>query len=87
MCVEAGARCLVDDRADIALAIGVHDLPPDAARRLVRPDHVLGSTAREPATARELVAQGATNLGAGPSFSMPTRAGLPITSPDPGPSS
>ena len=84
---RGGARCLVDDRADIALAIGAHDLPPDAAHRLVGPDHVLDGTARESAIARELVAQGATYLGAGPSFSMPSEAGLPITSPDPGPSS
>ena len=84
LCEAAGALCVVDDRADIALAVGAggthlgaHDLPLSAARRVVGPDHVLGGTARDPARARELVAQGATYLGVGPAAATSTKAGLP----------
>ena len=85
MCDDAGALCLVDDRVDVALAVGAggthlgaHDLPLAAARRVAGPDHVLGGTAREPVLARELVAAGASYLGVGPAFSTSTKAGLPV---------
>src|SRR5262249_9306310 len=50
LCTErAGARLIVNDRADVARlvgAAGVHlgqqDLPPDAARAIVGPDAVVG---------------------------------------------
>ena len=84
LCDEAGALCVVDDRPDIALAVGAggthlgaHDLPMDAARRVVGPGHVLGGTAREPRLARELVAAGATYLGVGPTAATSTKDGLP----------
>lgn len=84
LCDEAGALCLVDDRPDIALAVraggthlGAHDLPLSAARAVVGPDHVLGGTAREPGLARELVAQGASYLGVGPTYATSTKVGLP----------
>lgn len=84
LCHAAGALCLVDDRPDVALAVGAggthlgaHDLPLAAARRVVGPDHVLGGTAREPGLARELVRAGATYLGVGPSYATSTKAGLP----------
>ena len=84
LCDAAGALCLVDDRVDIALAVGAggthlgaHDLPLAAARRLAGPRHVLGGTARDPRLARELVAAGADYLGVGPAASTSTKAGLP----------
>ncbi len=84
LCDETGALCIVDDRADIALAVGAggthlgaHDLPLSAARRVVGPDHVLGGTVREPVLAAELVAQGATYLGVGPTAATSTKVGLP----------
>ena len=84
LCDAAGALCLVDDRPDVALAVGAggthlgaHDLPMAAARRVVGPDHVLGGTAREPGLARALVAQGASYLGVGPTFATSTKTGLP----------
>lgn len=48
MCREAGALCIVDDRADIAMLLeaGLHlgqdDLAPRDARRLMGPDPVIG---------------------------------------------
>lgn len=84
LCAEAGAQCLVDDRPDVAVAVGaagVHlgadDLPVPAARRVVGPELVVGATARDPQTARELVAQGAGYLGVGPAYATATKTGLP----------
>ena len=80
----AGATCLVNDRADVALAVGadgVHvgaeDLPVAAVRRLVGPDLLVGGTARDPATGRRLVEEGASYLGVGPTFATKSKRGLP----------
>jgi thiamine-phosphate pyrophosphorylase len=79
-----GALVLVDDRVDVAVAAGVagahvgeHDLPVDAARRVLGPDAVLGATARDPATARRHEAAGATYLGVGPTYATRSKDGLP----------
>lgn len=84
LCRQAGARCLVNDRLDVALAVGadgahvgVDDLPVAAARRILGPDAILGATARDPATARAAVAAGATYLGVGPAYPTATKHGLP----------
>lgn len=83
-CRAAGAACLVNDRADIAVAVGadgVHvgadDLPVEAVRRVVGPSGIVGGTARGPATARRLVEQGASYLGAGPTYATRSKVGLP----------
>jgi thiamine-phosphate pyrophosphorylase len=83
-CRDAGATCLVNDRADLALAIGadgVHvgaeDMPVVVVRRLLGPDAIVGGTARDPDTARALVADGATYLGVGPTFVTRSKRGLP----------
>ncbi|MCW2665380.1 MAG: thiE2, partial [Frankiales bacterium] len=84
LCAAAGALTIVDDRPDIALAVGAGgthlgalDLPMDAARTVVGADHVLGGTARSADLARALVAQGASYLGVGPAYSTTTKDGLP----------
>jgi thiamine-phosphate pyrophosphorylase len=84
LCHHAGARCLVNDRLDVALAVdadgahvGAQDLPVAAARRVLGPDAILGATARDPATARAAVAAGATYLGVGPAYATVTKDGLP----------
>jgi thiamine-phosphate pyrophosphorylase len=78
------ATCLVNDRVDVALAVGAagthlgaEDLPLDAARRVAGPGHLLGGTARDPVRAAELVAQGADYLGVGPAWPTTTKTGLP----------
>ncbi|NYD42474.1 thiamine phosphate synthase [Nocardioides panaciterrulae] len=83
-CRSYDALCIVDDRVDIALAVGAdgthlgeHDLPMAAARRLAGAGHLLGGTARTPEAARELVAAGADYLGVGPAFATGTKTGLP----------
>jgi thiamine-phosphate pyrophosphorylase len=80
----AGAVVLVNDRVDLALAtgadgvhLGAEDLPVAVARRVLGPHRLIGGTAREPATARRLVAEGADYLGVGPVHATRTKDGLP----------
>lgn len=84
LCAGAGATCLVNDRLDVALAVGAagghvgaDDLPVAVARRLLGPDAVLGATARAPADAVAAVTAGASYLGVGPCFPTSTKDGLP----------
>ena len=83
-CRAAGATCLVNDRADIAVVVGadgVHigaeDLPVPAVRRVVGPDLLVGGTARDPETGRRLVGEGVSYLGVGPTFATRSKPGLP----------
>jgi thiamine-phosphate pyrophosphorylase len=83
-CRAAGATCLVNDRADLAVAVeadGVHvgadDLPVPIVRRIVGPGRLVGGTARDPETARRLESEGAGYLGVGPTFATATKSGLP----------
>jgi thiamine-phosphate pyrophosphorylase len=83
-CRSHGAACVVNDRVDIALAIGAHgthlgadDLPVAAVRRIAGPAHLVGGTARDPGRAAELVAAGADYLGVGPAHATSTKDGLP----------
>ncbi len=84
LCAEHNALCIVNDRVDIALAIGAHgthlgadDLPVAVVRRVAGPAHLIGGTAREPAHAAKLVADGADYLGVGPAYATSTKDGLP----------
>jgi thiamine-phosphate pyrophosphorylase len=84
ICRPAGATCLVNDRVDVALAVGAagthlgaDDLPVAAARRVAGPGHLIGGTARDPELARRLVAEGADYLGVGPAYPTTTKTGLP----------
>jgi thiamine-phosphate pyrophosphorylase len=48
-----------------------------AARRVLGPAAVLGATARDPTTARQAAADGASYLGVGPAYLTSTKDGLP----------
>jgi thiamine-phosphate pyrophosphorylase len=83
-CRGRAATCIVNDRVDVALAVGadgVHlgadDLPVAAARRIAGPHLIVGGTAREPDTAVQLVADGADYLGVGPCYPTSSKTGLP----------
>ncbi len=80
----AGSLTIVNDRADIALAVdadGVHggaeDLPVHVLRNLLGPDRLVGGTARDPETARRHQGGGASYVGVGPVYATRTKAGLP----------
>ncbi len=66
---------LVDDRVDVAMAVGasaVHlgrdDLPPEAARRILGPDALIGGTANSVEEAVEVARQPVDYLGVGPVY-------------------
>jgi thiamine-phosphate pyrophosphorylase len=84
LCAETGAMCIVNDRVDLALAIGAHgthvggdDLPLATVRRLGGPGHLVGGTVRAPGPAARLVDAGADYLGVGPAYATSTKDGLP----------
>jgi thiamine-phosphate pyrophosphorylase len=75
-----GARLLVNDRVDVALACGadgVHlgqsDLPLAAARRLLGPGRWIGISTHDVEQARVAAAGGADYLGFGPIFATSTK--------------
>lgn len=83
-CRAAGAACVVNDRGDIAAAVGAdgvhlgeHDLPLAAVRAFLGPTAVIGATCRDPESARRAEAEGATYLGVGPAHATSTKSGLP----------
>ncbi len=74
-CAEFEATLIIDDRVDVAMALGadgVHvgadDLPVDVVRELIDPDAIVGATARTIDEARRAEDDGATYLGVGPVF-------------------
>jgi len=83
----AGARFIVNDRADVAAAVGatgVHlgpdDLSITAARALLGPEALIGFSAGLPAEARDAEQAGADYLGTGAVYGTSSKedAGAPI---------
>lgn len=78
---RAGATFIVNDHVDLALltdADGVHigqeDLPPEAVRRLLGPDKILGLSTHDPDQARAALAGGLVDyIGVGPLFATTTK--------------
>jgi thiamine-phosphate pyrophosphorylase len=88
-CRAAGVTFIVNDRLDLALAVdadGVHlgqeDLPPDRARRLLRPGMVLGLSTHSEAQARAARAAGADYIAVGSMFPTPTKLDFELVGPD-----
>ena len=84
-----GVPLIIDDRLDIALAIGaegVHlgqsDLPIDLARQLLGPDRIIGATAQTVPQALEAYQQGADYLGVGAIYPTTTKVKTVLTSTD-----
>ena len=82
-----GVPLLIDDRVDIALAVGadgVHlgadDLPVSTARKIVGPDKIIGATAKTVQAAKQAYADGADYLGVGAIFPTTTKVKTQITS-------
>jgi len=88
-CHRAGALCLVNDRPDVAVlaaADGVHvgqdDLPPEAARRIVGPDRLVGVSTHSLAQALAAAEAGADYIGCGPMFQSTTKPQPTVPGPD-----
>lgn len=82
---EHGVPLIINDRVDLALAIGaegVHlgqdDLPLPDARRLIG-DRIIGCTVKTPEHVRAAEAQGADYLGVGPAFPTRTKTKAGVT--------
>ncbi len=79
LCRPAGARFIIDDRADIALLleaglhVGQEDLPPADARRLLGPNRILGYSTHHEAQFAAALAEPADYLAFGPIFSTATK--------------
>lgn len=78
---EYGARLLINDRLDIALAVdadGVHlgaaSLPVDSARRILGPHRLIGYSAHSMHEAVQAGADGADFVTFGPVFYTPSKA-------------
>ena len=74
-CQDLGASLLIDDRVDVAAAVGataVHlgreDLPPEVARQILGPDAIIGGTANSVEEAVKVAMQPVDYLGVGPVF-------------------
>ena len=80
---------IIDDRADVALAVnaeGVHvgqsDMPVAVARRLMGGDKIVGATAKTVPQALEAYEQGADYLGVGAIYPTTTKVKTVLTSVD-----
>jgi thiamine-phosphate pyrophosphorylase len=88
-CREVGAVFIVNDRADLAVAVdadGLHvgqdDMPAREARRLLRPGMVLGVSTHDEDQARAAVADAADYVAVGSIFPTTSRAGFQLVGTD-----
>jgi thiamine-phosphate diphosphorylase len=88
-CREARVAFIVNDRVDLALAVdadGVHlgqdDLPPQAARPLLRPGMILGLSTHSVEQARAAQASGASYVAVGSIFPTGTKPDFELVGPD-----
>ncbi|MEB3289556.1 MAG: thiamine phosphate synthase [Leptolyngbya sp.] len=82
LCHRYRALFLVNDRVDLALAVGadgVHlgqtDLPVAVARQLLGPHAIIGRSTTNPEEMSRALREGADYLGVGPVYSTPTKPG------------
>jgi len=86
LCHRYDALLIVNDRVDIALAVGadgVHlgqqDMPVAIARELLGPDRLVGCSTTNPEELKLALEQGADYVGVGPVYETPTKAGKPAS--------
>lgn len=84
-----GVPLIVDDRLDVALAIGaegVHlgqsDMPVEVARKIVGDEMIIGATTKTVEQAKEAYEQGADYLGVGAIYPTTTKVKTVLTSVD-----
>ncbi len=82
LCHRYQALFIVNDRIDIALAVGadgVHlgqqDLPLALARQLLGAQRLIGRSTKNPDELQRAIAEGADYIGVGPVYATPTKAG------------
>lgn len=87
-CADARATFVVNDRVDLALAagadgvhLGQHDLPPRAARPLLRRGMILGVSTHDAAQGRAAVSDGADYVAVGAMFPTATKPDFRLVGP------
>lgn len=82
LCHRYNALFLVNDRPDIALAVGadgVHlgqqDMPIAAARKILGKDYIIGQSTTNPDELQRALESGADYVGVGPVYATPTKPG------------
>jgi thiamine-phosphate pyrophosphorylase len=85
ICLEHGVLFIVNDFLEIALdcdADGLHvgqeDLPSSTARKLLKPDQLLGCSANTVEQAREAEAEGADHIGLGAIYATGTKSDVEV---------
>src|SRR5262249_883870 len=88
-CRRAGVTFIVNDRVGLAAAVGADgvqlgqdDLPPRAARALLRPGMVLGRSTHSVAQARQAGADGADYIAVGSMFPTQTKPDFELVGPE-----
>lgn len=88
-CHQSGVLFIINDRLDVALAVGADglhvgqdDMPFDAARRLLPADKILGGSARTVEEAELARASGVDYLGVGAMYATPTKGTPPPIGPE-----
>jgi thiamine-phosphate pyrophosphorylase len=82
LCHQYGALFLMNDRADLALAVnadGVHlgqeDIPIAIARKILGPNKIIGRSTTNPHELEKAIGEGADYVGVGPVYKTPTKPG------------
>jgi thiamine-phosphate pyrophosphorylase len=77
---QCGVQLIVNDRVDIAMAVGAHgvhlgqdDMPPEAARRLLGNDAIIGYSTHSVAQAQQALILPIDYLAIGPIFETSTK--------------
>jgi len=80
LAAASGVQLIVNDRVDLALAIGAHgvhlgqdDMPPEAARRLLRPEVIIGYSTHNVEQALAALTQPVDYIAIGPIFKTATK--------------
>ena len=78
---ERDVRLIINDRVDVALAVGAHgvhlgqdDMPPEAARRLLGPEAIIGYSTHSVAQAVEALNLPIDYIAIGPIFQTATKS-------------
>ena len=81
VCAEYSVPLIVNDRADIALAIGAvgahfgqDDLPITVGRRILPPEMIIGASARTEKKILEAISAGADYIGFGPIYQTSSKS-------------
>ena len=82
-CAAHGALFILNDRPDLALAVGQDDMPVAQARAIVGDDAIVGLSTHSIAQADAGAVSGADYIAVGPVHATPTKEGRPAIGLDP----